>query len=37
MPSTVVDLTAYAERGEYRVVREGAVSASDLAAILGTA
>ena len=37
VPSTVVDLTAYAERGEYRVVREGAVSASDLAAILGTA
>ena len=37
VPSTVVDLTAYAERGEYRVVREGAVSAFDLAAILGTA
>jgi L-threonylcarbamoyladenylate synthase len=36
-PSTVVDLAAYAERGEYRVIRDGAVSASDLAAILGTA
>jgi len=36
LPSTVVDLTDYDDRGEYRVVREGAISTSDLAAILGT-
>ena len=33
-PSTVLDLTAYEERGEFRVVREGAVSAADVEAAL---
>ncbi len=34
-PSTVVDLRRYAEAGEWRVVREGAVSAGAIADLLG--
>jgi L-threonylcarbamoyladenylate synthase len=30
-PSTVVDLRAYETRGEWSIVREGAVAATDLA------
>lgn len=33
-PSTVVDLTAYDEAGEWRILREGALPASDLAQAL---
>ena len=33
-PSTVVDLGAYEETGDYRVLREGAVAAVDVAALL---
>lgn len=33
-PSTVVDLTAYEDSGEYHVVREGAVPAEDIGAVL---
>jgi L-threonylcarbamoyladenylate synthase len=35
VPSTVVDLTDYEDTGEWRVIRPGAVSAGDLAAVLG--
>ncbi len=35
-PSTVVDLGDYETTGEYRVLREGAVSAGELAAAFGT-
>jgi len=35
LPSTVVDLTAIEEGGEARLLREGAVSRSDLAELLG--
>ena len=35
-PSTVVDLGEYETTGEYRVLREGAVSAGELAAAFGT-
>ena len=34
-PSTVVDLRRYAEAGEWRVVREGAVPAGAIADLLG--
>jgi L-threonylcarbamoyladenylate synthase len=34
-PSTVVDLRRYAEAGEWRVVREGAVPADEIADLLG--
>lgn len=34
MPSTVVDLTAFDERGEWRVLREGAIPREELAARL---
>ncbi len=34
-PSTVVDLTGYEEDRSYEVLREGAVSAADLARRLG--
>jgi L-threonylcarbamoyladenylate synthase len=34
IPSTVVDLTAYEAAGEYRILREGAVSADQLRAVL---
>jgi L-threonylcarbamoyladenylate synthase len=34
-PSTVVDLTAYEERGDWSVIREGAVPSSELAEKLG--
>jgi L-threonylcarbamoyladenylate synthase len=34
-PSTVVDLSVYDESGEWTVLREGAVSATDLSAALG--
>ena len=34
-PSTVVDLTRYESHGEHAVVREGAVSAAQVAAVLG--
>lgn len=34
VPSTVVDLTDYEDEGEWRVIRPGAISAGDLAAIL---
>lgn len=37
VPSTVVDLANYGADGGYRVLREGALSTSDVAAILGTA
>jgi L-threonylcarbamoyladenylate synthase len=33
-PSTVVDLVAYEETGDYRVLREGAVAAAEIAALL---
>ena len=33
-PSTVVDLTAYEETGEFEIVRQGAVPADELASIL---
>ena len=33
-PSTVIDLAAYEEDGDYRVLREGAVSAAEIAALL---
>lgn len=36
-PSTVVDLTAYEEHERYRIVREGAVAESQVAALLGGA
>ena len=35
LPSTVVDLTAYDERGEWEVLREGGMSRGDLIATLG--
>jgi L-threonylcarbamoyladenylate synthase len=35
MPSTVVDLRRFADAGEWRVVREGAVSAEEIADLLG--
>jgi len=34
-PSTVLDLTGYEHDGEWRVVREGAVSSAELVALLG--
>jgi L-threonylcarbamoyladenylate synthase len=34
LPSTVVDLTAFEETGEWTVLREGALAAADLATIL---
>jgi L-threonylcarbamoyladenylate synthase len=34
LPSTVVDLTAYEEAGEWRILREGGLASGDLAAIL---
>ncbi len=34
LPSTVLDLTDYEQSGTWRVLREGAISASDVAAIL---
>jgi len=34
VPSTVVDLSDYEDSGEWRVIRPGAVSAGDLAAVL---
>jgi L-threonylcarbamoyladenylate synthase len=36
VPSTVVDLRGFETRGEWRIVREGLVSASAIAAALGT-
>jgi L-threonylcarbamoyladenylate synthase len=35
-PSTVVDLTAFEESGEFRILREGAVTAEVIAGRLGT-
>ncbi|MGA1212287.1 MAG: L-threonylcarbamoyladenylate synthase [Solirubrobacterales bacterium] len=35
LPSTVVDLTAYDERGEWEVLRDGGMSRGDLIAALG--
>lgn len=35
-PSTVLDLTAYEDDGAFRVVREGALSAADVEAVLRT-
>jgi L-threonylcarbamoyladenylate synthase len=34
IPSTVVDLTRYEERGDFEVVREGAVAGTEIAALL---
>jgi len=34
VPSTVIDLTSYGDRGEYEIVREGAVATSEVVAIL---
>jgi L-threonylcarbamoyladenylate synthase len=33
-PSTVIDLTAYEDRGDWSIVRQGALSAGDVAARL---
>lgn len=35
-PSTVLDLTAYEDEGSFRVVREGALAAADVEAVLRT-
>jgi hypothetical protein len=35
VPSTVVDLTRYEQDGAWRIVREGAVAAAALEAVLG--
>jgi L-threonylcarbamoyladenylate synthase len=36
-PSTVIDLRAYARDGSWRVLREGALPAADVARLLGGA